>query len=164
MVYYTWSWGNTERVAACASAALDADLIRIDTVEPYPRVEDLVVAKARDEVLGRKTPAIKPLDVDFSQYDTVMLGCPVWWLSMAPAMRTFLVQHGDELRGKRVACFVTRARWQGSEVADMEGLLPDCELLPSLEVEFGSEVAYELVTSEDSISSWIAELKQSTCG
>lgn len=159
VVYYTWSWGNTERIAASVAAELDADLIRIDTIEPYPRVEDLVVAKAKDEVFGKKTPPIKPLNVDLSGYGTIVLGCPVWWLSMAPAMRTFLVEHGEDLKGKRVGCFVTRAKWRGTEIADMEGLLPECEHLPSFECEFGSDVAYELITSEQDVMDWVHSLK-----
>ncbi len=159
IIYYTWSWGNTERVAAYIANALDAYLFQIDTVEPYPRVEDLVVVRAKEEVFGKLTPTIKPIDIDLAQYETIILGCPVWWLSMAPAMRTFLTENKGALQGKRVACFVTRAKWKGSEIDDMEELLQGCKLLPSIEVEFGSEIAYELVTPEEELDAWLSEIE-----
>ena len=35
IVYYSWSNGNTERIAKALQAATGADLARIETVEPY---------------------------------------------------------------------------------------------------------------------------------
>lgn len=35
IVYYSWSNGNTKRIAGMLQEKTDADIVRIDTVEPY---------------------------------------------------------------------------------------------------------------------------------
>ena len=35
IVYYSWSNGNTKRIAELLQEKTDADIVRIDTVEPY---------------------------------------------------------------------------------------------------------------------------------
>lgn len=45
-------------------------------------------------------PKIQPLNIDLTEYDTVILGAPVWWYAFAPAMKTFL--HDTDLSGKTV--------------------------------------------------------------
>ena len=46
IVYYSWSNGNTERIAKELQAATGADIARIETVEPYTgthqQVKDLL--------------------------------------------------------------------------------------------------------------------------
>ena len=37
VVYYSWSNGNTKRIAEKLAEELGADIRRIDTVEPYQR-------------------------------------------------------------------------------------------------------------------------------
>ena len=43
IVYYSWSNGNTERIAKMLQAATGADLARIGTVEPYTGTHQQVV-------------------------------------------------------------------------------------------------------------------------
>lgn len=53
VAYYSWSNGNTEKVAEQLADACGADLERIETVEPYPEDYDQTVQQART----RSTPA-----------------------------------------------------------------------------------------------------------
>ena len=43
VVYYSWSNGNTKRIAEKLAEELGADIRRIDTVEPYKGSYDAVV-------------------------------------------------------------------------------------------------------------------------
>ena len=162
VVYYTWSWGNTEKVAVHVADRLGAELYRLDTVVPYPRVEDAVVAQAEVEVRDRVTPEIESADIPWERYGTVIVGCPVWWLSIAPAMRTFLVDNREVLRDKTVSYFLTRAQWPGTAAADLEALLSDCRIIEGFECEFGTEAAYELVTDLSILDAWIETLPSRT--
>lgn len=49
---------------------------------------------------------IKPLKMDVSAYDRMILGSPVWWYTFAPAMKTFLNTY--DLSGKMVFPFHKR--------------------------------------------------------
>ena len=48
IVYYSWSNGNTERIAKQLQAATGTDLLRIDTAVPYSGSYDEVVKQGRE--------------------------------------------------------------------------------------------------------------------
>ena len=50
IVYYSWSNGNTERVALELKKATGADIVRIDTAVPYQGSYDDVVEQGQREV------------------------------------------------------------------------------------------------------------------
>lgn len=78
VVYYSWSNGNTKRIAEKMAKALDVDLQRIDTVQPYQGSYDEVVDQGHAEVNRGYKPEIKKLDVNIQDYDVVAVGTPTW--------------------------------------------------------------------------------------
>ena len=60
VVYYSWSNGNTKRIADKMAEELGADIRQIDTKGSY----DEVVAQGQNEVNRGYKPEIEPLDVD----------------------------------------------------------------------------------------------------
>lgn len=50
IVYYSWSNGNTERIAKKLKEATDADIVKIDTVVPYAGSYNDVVDQGQREV------------------------------------------------------------------------------------------------------------------
>ena len=97
--------GNTEYAAEKAAELLGADLLRIEPEKAYP---DKGFKKffwgGKSAVMGDK-PKLEPYAFDVYSYDLVILGSPVWAGTFAPPLRTFLHQHRDDLRGKRLATF-----------------------------------------------------------
>ena len=73
VVYYSWSCGNTERIAKKLSATTGADIERIETVKPYTGSYDNVVNQGQQEVNSGYCPEIKPLKADLSKYDVIAL-------------------------------------------------------------------------------------------
>ncbi len=100
IVYYSWSNGNTGRIARVLQTATGADITRIETVTPYSGSYDDVVAQGQDEVKRSYMPPIQPLEADIADYDIVAVGTPTWWYTMAPAVLTFL--KGQNWAGKTV--------------------------------------------------------------
>ena len=49
-VYYSWSYGNTERIAQKLQSAVGGDLLRIDTAVSYSGSYDEVVEQGQREV------------------------------------------------------------------------------------------------------------------
>lgn len=52
-------------------------------------------------------PALKPVDVNFAEVDTVFIGFPIWWHEEPAIIRTFLDNYKEQLKGKVLYPFCT---------------------------------------------------------
>ena len=120
IVYYSWSNGNTERIAKKLQSVAGGDLLKIDTAVPYSGSYDDVVDQGQREVNQGYEPELKPLNVDPADYDVIAVGTPTWWYTMAPAVKTFL--HKNTFAGKTVVPFMTNGGWPGHVIRDMKNL------------------------------------------
>ena len=108
VVYFTHS-NNTGLAAQQLAELTGSKLVRITPTEPYS-TEDLdwtnEQSRCTQEHLNQTLrPAINPLDVNFSEYDTVFIGFPIWWHEEPAVIRTFLDQ--TDLKGKKIYPFCT---------------------------------------------------------
>lgn len=157
VVYYSWSNGNTERIAEQLADVCDADLERIETIEPYPDDYDETVEQGHREVNEGVMPAIEGLEHDPADYDVIAVGTPTWWYTMAPAVKTFLAE--NDLAGKTVVAFQTNGGWPGSVIDDIEGACAGAAFGPSMEVQFDSTGGDEQVTPQADVDAWIERVK-----
>ena len=134
--YYSWSNGNTERIAKQLAEKTGADLARIDTAEPYKGSHEDVVAQGKREVETGFMPKIKPLDADISAYDVIAIGTPTWWYTMAPAVLTFLTTH--DFTGKTVIPFMTNGGWPGHVIKDMKANCKGADFAHEMQIRFDS--------------------------
>ena len=79
VVYYSWSNGNTKRIAEQLARRTGADIARIETVQPYTGSYDEVVDQGQREVNEGYRPPIQPLGVNVADYDVIAVGTPTWW-------------------------------------------------------------------------------------
>ncbi len=157
VVYYSWTNGNTEKVAEQLAEACGADIERIETVESYPDDYDTVVRQGKEEVDSGFEPEIESLDADAADYDVVAVGTPTWWYTMAPAVKTFLGE--TDLSGKTVVAFQTNGGWPGHVIDDIEDACEGATFGPSLEVQFDSEGGPRQVTPQREVDAWIEEVR-----
>ena len=110
IVYFTHS-GNTELAAKDIAAVTGARLVRLMPQQPYTAEDvDWVNEKSRctQEHLNQSLrPAIKPVDVNFAEVDTVFIGFPIWWHEEPAVIRTFLDDYHKQLEGKVLYPFCT---------------------------------------------------------
>lgn len=158
VIYYSWSNGNTKRIAEQLAEGIGADITRIDTVQPYEGSYDEVVSQGQREVNKGYKPPIKPIDVDLSQYDVVAIGTPTWWYTMTPAVHTFLDQ--ADLTGKTVIPFITNGGWPGHVIKDMKKACRGASFACEMEVQFDSTGGDHMETSEKKIDEWIGQVKK----
>ena len=158
VVYYTWSNGNTKKIAQQLAAACGADLARIDTAVPYPDDYDTTVSQAQDEINAGFEPEIKPLEFKAADYGIIAIGTPTWWYTMAPAVKTFM--GGVNWDGKTVVPFSTSAGWPGSTTADIENAAAGAAVAPSLEVTFAFTGDLKQKTPQAEVDAWIAAVKK----
>ncbi len=71
IVYYSWSNGNTERVAGKLQQATGADMAKIETAVPYSGRYDDVVKQGQEEVNRGYQPELAPMEVQTADYDVI---------------------------------------------------------------------------------------------
>lgn len=158
VVYYSWSNGNTKRIAEKLAAAAGADLARIETVKPYTGSYNDVVAQGQKEVRQGFLPKIKPLAADIDDYDVIAVGTPTWWYTMAPAVRSFL--HSQNWSGKTVIPFMTNGGWPGHVIKDMKKECSGADFPLSMQIRFDSNGGDQMKTPEKDVDAWIAKVKR----
>lgn len=159
-VYYSWSNGNTKRIAEMLHDSIGGDIARIETKDEYKGTYDEVVNQGQEEVNRGYQPPIKPLDVNVSDYDVIAIGTPTWWYTTAPAVLTFI--KSVNLEGKTVIPFMTNGGWPGHVIDDIKKLCggQNAKIIDPMEIQFDSTGGSELITSESKISQWINSVKE----
>jgi len=128
VVYFSGT-GNTERVAKDIAQATGADLFAIVPAEPYTSADlnynnsDSRVSREHDDESLRDVPLTSTAVENWSSYDTVFIGYPIWWGVAAWPVNTFV--KANDFTGKTVIPFATSASSgmgrSGSLLADMAG-------------------------------------------
>ena len=109
LVAYFSASGVTGSVARALSDALSADLYEIAPAVPYT-AEDLdwrnAASRSSLEMKDKSSrPEIIDAPVHIADYDTVLVGFPIWWYVAPTIVNTFLEKH--DFAGKRIILFAT---------------------------------------------------------
>ena len=124
---YFSATGTTEQVAQQAAEILGADLYEIVPEEPYTEADLAYYTGGRadqeqDDPNAR--PAINGIVEDMSQYDTVLLGYPIWH-GQAPRIISIFLESYD-YAGKTIIPFCTsHSSGVGSSADNLHDLCPD---------------------------------------
>ena len=161
VVCYSFSNGNTRKVAKQLQKALEADYAEIETVTPYPPYGGYgseVVSQGQREVEAGYRPEIKPLQADIEDYDVIAIGTPTWWYTMAPAVLTFLNE--NDWSGKTVIPFMTHGGWPGHVISDIKKCCNCADFLTDMEIQFDSQGGTKMHTAQTDINAWIERVRQ----
>lgn len=136
VVYYTHSQ-NTAKLAESIAKEVKGDRVALIPEVEYPRDYNTVVKQAKKEIKDNYRPALKT-KLDISEYDTIFVGTPNWWSSVAPPVATFL--SNNDFSGKTVIPFCTHGGGGFGHIErDVKELCPNAKLLRGLAV-YGSFV------------------------
>jgi flavodoxin len=131
--------GNTEVLAEMIAELIDGDVHRIDAADPYPASYDATVARNVQEQEVDARPTIANPLASIEQYDTVLLGSPIWNVRPPMIMTTFAESH--DFTGKTVHPFVIYAvSGLGRAERDYTASCPGARIAQGLAVR-GEEVA-----------------------
>ena len=116
VAYYSYT-NNIHRVVSELTAQIQTDVIRVEPAEKgldyaannYAIGSAQIAAIRANPDNVESYPAIDPVQVNWDEYDTVIIGAPLWWSNMAAPLQTFLFQHGKEMAGKKIG-LITRVR------------------------------------------------------
>lgn len=121
IVFYSYT-NNTRGIVDKIKNRYNYDTVEIKTKEEYSDDYDKVVASEEKLVPLDYQPDIEPLDIDFNQYDEIILCTPVWWYSVASPVNTFL--HTYNLKEKTIIPIATNGGWLGrtfDNIANLTG-------------------------------------------
>lgn len=102
--------GNTERMAQTIQSTLNCDIVEVVPTTPYVEDYNAMLQRAQREqaAIGQGNyPAINTTVDNLEEYDMIFIGYPIWYGHMATPMQTFLHNHADKLKGKRIALFAS---------------------------------------------------------
>ena len=144
--------GHTKVMAGYIAEALGADTFEIVPQQPYPFSYEECCDQASVELADDARPAIAGDVPDVSGYETVFIGCPIWWGSEPMVVRTFL--DATDLSGKTVVPFTTHGgSGLGSVPANLEARITGATLLEAKAVA-GTAVD----TARDEVVQWVRGL------
>lgn len=137
IVYYSFT-NNIHAIVTDLKTQIDADILRIEPAEKgldyaannYAIGSSQIQAIRNNPTSASSYPAIDAVSVNLSDYDTIIIGTPLWWSNMAAPMQSFLFQYGSQMAGKNVGLVVSSASSGiSSVVADAKRLIPNGNFL-----------------------------------
>ena len=106
VAYFSWS-GNSEEMASYIPEQTGGDLLEIQPETPYPEDYNECGDVALEERDSNARPAIADLPESIDEYDTLLIGYPIWWHTAPMIIGTFLESY--DLNGKEVFPFTQSA-------------------------------------------------------
>jgi flavodoxin len=125
VVFYSLT-GHTRDIAEKIRRMTNADLYEIETADALPKGAKLHLA-VRDQIKTENYPELKNGLPDLSSYDTVFVGAPVWWYTVATPVLSYLKK--TDFLGKKVVPFSTQGSNAGTFFADFAAKARNAVLL-----------------------------------
>ena len=132
LVAYFSASGTTRKIAEIIAQVAEADLYEIMPKQPYSKADLNWMDKKSRSSVEMSNPASRPEIVkdlpDLSQYDTVIIGFPIWWYVAPTIINTFLESY--DFSGKKIVLFATSGgSGFGNTVSELKPSAPDAKIL-----------------------------------
>ena len=151
IVYFSWG-GNTKTVANHIHDLIGGDIVEVETVIPYPATYEEVTQIAPGELESDYRPELKTKIENMDEYDTLIVGTPIWGSHLTPAMKSFLASY--DLSGKSIAPFCTHGgSGTAQSVNDIRSVSPNSTILGSLAV-YGNQTG----NSRSDVEQWLRRI------
>ncbi|MCR5217299.1 flavodoxin [Treponema sp.] len=106
VVYYSLE-GNVDFISKKIAEELGADICKLETVKTYPKSGLLKFFHGGKDVITGVKPELKGPLPSLAEYDTLVIGCPVWAARPASPLNTFF--DSTDLNGKKCFAFASSA-------------------------------------------------------
>lgn len=165
VVYYSYT-NNVESIVNELKTQIECDVVEIQPAEKgldyaannYAIGSTQIAAIRNNPNDASSYPAIDPVNVNLEEYDTIIVGAPLWWSQMAAPLQTYLFQNGGKMAGKSIGIIVSsHSSGISSVVADAKRLIPDGKFLePNLWIR-----SSETSNSHALIEQWLKDIDYS---
>lgn len=135
VVFYSFT-GNCKTLSSALARYAEADMLEIQPAEDgldyaannYAIGSRLIAAIREKPNEATSYPAIKPVDRNVADYETIIIITPLWWGNMAAIMQSYLFKEGSKMSDKKIGLIVSSASSSiSSVVADAKRLVPDAQ-------------------------------------
>ena len=124
--------GNTEIVAEYIKEITNADIFKVEPLNPYPKDYNECIEEAKVRTREHNAP-IKENVPDISSYEVIYVGSPIYWGGMPEELFTAL--KGLDYTGKIIRPFVTHEGSGLSSVpSQLKSICEGAEVLPGLAI------------------------------
>lgn len=152
VVFYSLT-GHTREIAGKIQKMTNADVFEIETAAPLPSGVRLHMT-VRDQIKTGDYPELKDGLPDPSAYDTVFVGAPVWWYTVATPVLSYLKK--TDFLGKKVVPFSTQGSNAGTFFDDFAAKARNAVLLKG--ERFNNVSAKYDAETENKIAVWLNSL------
>ena len=155
IVYYS-ATGNTKTVARYIADATGGDLFELEPAEPYTDDDlnyndpDSRVCREHDDESLREIELVSTTVDNFSDYDEIFVGYPIWWGVSAWPVNQFI--KNNDFTGKTVIPFCTSA---SSGIGDSGKLLEEMAGTG----DWQEWMRFSSGASEEEVQVWVEDLK-----
>lgn len=101
-VFYSLE-GNTRLIANAINEELNGKIVEIKPTRPIPNSGLKKYFWGGKQVILKEKPEIEEINIDFSQYDLIIFGTPVWASRFAAVFNTFFKKY--KIKDKNIALF-----------------------------------------------------------
>ena len=148
--------GNTKIIAEIIANKTDADIFEIKPVKNYPVDYDECTKIASREKAVKARPEIIGKVENFSEYDTIFIGYPIWYGDAPMIIYSFLESY--DFANKKIIPFCTHGG-SGLSSTDQRITLacPNSEILQGFEIR-GTVAQKNFSESEQKVSDWLKKI------
>lgn len=141
LIAYFSCTGTTKAAAEQLAALTGADIYEIVPEEPYT-ADDLDYNSDCRANREQNDPSVRPAIAgelpDLTDYDTILLGYPIWWSTLPKIIYTFL--ESTDCSGKVILPFCTSGgSGIGTSVSALRDALPDADVRDGLQMNGAAE-------------------------
>ena len=156
LVAYFSASGETARLSQTLAKAAQADLFAIEPAQPYTAADLNWNNAASRSSVEMNNPASRPAIArrvdNMAQYDTVLIGFPIWWYQAPRIIETFL--NAYDFSGKTVIPFATSG---GSGLGKTETIL---KAACSAQTQWKPGMVFSSRASALTLGDWLHSLKR----
>lgn len=132
LVAYFSASGVTKKVAEKIAAAANGDLFQIEPEIAYSEKDLSWMNKNSRSSLEMSDkdfrPAMIKKELNLSEYDSILLGFPIWWYVAPTIINTFLESY--DFSGKKITLFATSGgSGFGNTVQELRNSAPDAHIV-----------------------------------
>ena len=143
IAYFSAEFGATAKVAKDLAEAIGADLFEIVPEKPYTSADlrwtNPLARCNREHLAGKDVPVSGTVE-HFDEYDTVLLGFPIWYGYAPLVVSTFCKQY--DWSGKRIFAFATSGgSGIGKTAEKLRPFITGGQLLDAKLVHSGAEMS-----------------------
>lgn len=155
VVFYSLQ-GNTRFIAEEIKKSTGADLLELKLKKDIKTKGFMKYLIGGNQAITNKKPELKPYEVDLGDYETIIIGTPIWAGHFSPAINTFLSE--NTIKDKKIAAYCCFAGSGSGKAFKMikQILQYDNKIIGELELQDPLKADKEKTLSK--LNSWLEKI------